>query len=81
MLTFQAGDCQATVFGLQGFNLGDACATLGTGSFMMLNTGKYCHASVKGHNNDIHLVKHAPISVEIFSDIEFSLEFSKNKLR
>ena len=48
LFIFQVGDTQATVFGLQGFNLGDACATLGTGSFMMLNTGDYCHASCKG---------------------------------
>ncbi|XP_066920996.1 putative glycerol kinase 5 isoform X2 [Clytia hemisphaerica] len=47
-LTSVVADTQATVFGLNGFNAGDACAVLGTGSFLMVNTGNYCHASVKG---------------------------------
>ena len=44
----QVGDTQATAYGQHCFKLGDACSVMGTGCFLTVNTGEYCHASVKG---------------------------------
>ena len=65
-------DSQATVFGLQSFDLGDACATLGTGSFMLLNTGEYCHASLKGRLERIvvSFIVYSVLVVGRFKDVQ-----------
>ena len=41
-------DQQAAVFGQCCFDVGDVNCTLGTGSFINVNTGSYPHASVAG---------------------------------
>lgn len=47
-LTSAVGDTQASVFGQHCFNIGDAATSLGTGCFLTVNTGEYCHASLEG---------------------------------
>lgn len=45
---FQVADQQAAVFGQCCFDAGDVNCTMGTGSFIDINTGSYPHASVAG---------------------------------
>ncbi|XP_028403116.1 putative glycerol kinase 5 [Dendronephthya gigantea] len=47
-VTAVVADQQASVFGQCCFNVGDINLTMGTGSFMNINTGQYAHASVAG---------------------------------
>lgn len=44
----QIGDQSASMWGSCCFNKGDIKVTLGTGSFLNLNTGSQCHASIYG---------------------------------
>ena len=45
---FKVADQQAAVFGQCCFDAGDVNCTMGTGSFIDINTGPYPHASVAG---------------------------------
>lgn len=47
-ITAMVGDQQASTFGECCFNVGDVKCTLGTGSFLQVNTGSKAHASCKG---------------------------------
>lgn len=47
-ITSSLSDQSAAMFGSCCFNDGDVKLTLGTGSFLNLNTNRYCHASVHG---------------------------------
>lgn len=44
----QIADQQASMFGQCCFDVGDINLTMGTGSFINVNTGQYAHASVAG---------------------------------
>ena len=46
---FKVADQQAAVFGQCCFDVGDVNCTMGTGSFIDINTGSYPHASVAGN--------------------------------
>ena len=48
VIALQVADQQAAVFGQCCFDLGDVNCTMGTGSFININTGSYPHASVAG---------------------------------
>lgn len=54
---FQVADQQAAMFGQCCFDAGDVNCTMGTGSFVDINTGSYPHASVAGKT------EHMPISL------------------
>ena len=47
---FKVADQQAAVFGQCCFDVGDVNCTMGTGSFIDINTGSYPHASVAGNS-------------------------------
>lgn len=47
-IQFQLGDQSASMWGSCCFNTGDIKITLGTGSFLNLNTGTQCPASIYG---------------------------------
>lgn len=47
-IPLQIGDQSASMWGSCCFNRGDVKVTLGTGSFLNVNTGQKCHASVHG---------------------------------
>ena len=48
--SFKVADQQAAVFGQCCFDVGDVNCTMGTGSFIDINTGSYPHASVAGNS-------------------------------
>ena len=48
VISSQVADQQAAVFGQCCFDPGDVNCTMGTGSFVNINTGSYPHASVAG---------------------------------
>ena len=48
MFLRQVADAQAAMFGQCCFDVGDVKCTLGTASFININTGGYAHASVAG---------------------------------
>ena len=54
---FKVADQQAAVFGQCCFDVGDVNCTMGTGSFIDINTGSYPHASVAGNSKlrSLHL--------------------------
>lgn len=54
---FQVADQQSAMFGQCCFDAGDVNCTMGTGSFVDINTGSYPHASVAGK------AEHMPISL------------------
>lgn len=45
-------DQSASLFGSGCFQRGDLKVTLGTGTFMDVNTGKEAHASISGNNQN-----------------------------
>lgn len=46
----QAGDQQAALFACGCWRKGDVSISLGTGSFVDVNTGRNVHSSLKGYN-------------------------------
>ena len=53
---FKVADQQAAVFGQCCFDVGDVNCTMGTGSFIDINTGSYPHASVAGNSKPRNLL-------------------------
>lgn len=49
-------DQAASLFGLGCFKPGDLKITMGTGTFMNVNTGQKPHASIAGNNSNLYYI-------------------------
>lgn len=62
-------DQAASLFGLGCFNPGDLKITMGTGTFVNVNTGQEPHASIAGNKSNLYYILQVTIYLLILKNI------------